>query len=229
VEETFYLLFPLACLALRRPAALLVGMVPLVGIAPFYRVWVQDLVPWDEYAYLACMDGIALGCIAGWLSVRKPLKPSQGRAAMAIGAVAALFIILFRKTAFDMGFVATGTYITVLEVGMALVLLAMGSGTGDAFFSRGTSLLRAIGRSSYEIYLTHMFVVFGSFAVLRALFGRAAPQAVYPVSYVVMLVLSVLLGHLVSRWFSEPANRALRAWFAARTRVQSPAALRVSA
>jgi peptidoglycan/LPS O-acetylase OafA/YrhL len=229
VEETFYLLFPLACLALRRPAALFAGMLPLIVIAPFYRVWVQDLVPWDEYAYLACMDGIALGCLAGWLSERKPLSQAHGRVAMAIGAAAALFIIFFRKTAFAMGLVATGTYITVLEVGMALVLLAMGSGIGDKFFSRGTWLLRAIGRCSYEIYLTHMFVVFGSFAVLRALFGKAAPQAVYPVSYVIMLVLSVLLGHLVSRWFSEPANRALRAWFAARVRVDSQVAVRVTA
>ncbi len=40
VEETFYLLFPLAPLALRRPAALFAGMLPLVVIAPFYRVWV---------------------------------------------------------------------------------------------------------------------------------------------------------------------------------------------
>jgi peptidoglycan/LPS O-acetylase OafA/YrhL len=148
---------------------------------------------------------------------------------MAIGTAAALLILVFRKTAFDMGLVATGTYITVLEVGMALVLLAMGSGIGDTFFSRGTSLLRAIGRCSYEIYLTHMFVVFGSFAVFRAIFGKAAPQAVYPVSYVIMLVLSVLLGHLVSRWFSEPANRALRAWFVARGRVASQAAVRVTA
>ena len=62
-----------------------------------------------------------------------------------------------------------------------------------------------------------------------ALFGRAAPQAVYPVSYVIMLVLSVLFGHLVSRWYSEPANRALRAWFGGRMRIDAQAALRVSA
>jgi peptidoglycan/LPS O-acetylase OafA/YrhL len=229
VEETFYLLFPLACLTLRRPVALFVGMLPIVIIAPFYRVWVQDLTPWDEYAYLACMDGIALGCLAGWLSERKPLNTAHGRIAMAAGVAAALFIILFRKTAFDMGFVATGTYITVLEVGMALMLWAMASGTGNAFFSRGTSLLQAIGRCSYEIYLTHMFVVFASFGVFRAVFGKAAPQAVYPVSYVIMLVLAVLLGHLVSRWFSEPANRALRAWFASRVRADAQAAVRVSA
>ncbi len=113
--------------------------------------------------------------------------------------------------------VATETHLTVLELGMALVLLAMGSGVGDSVFTRGTSLLRAIGRCSYETYLTHMFVILGAFMVFRAVFGDQAPyQAIYPVAYAVMLVLSVLLGHVVSRWYSEPANRALRAWFQSR-------------
>jgi len=215
---------------LRRPVALFAGVLPLIVIAPFYRVWVQDLNPWDEFAYLASMDGIAIGCLAGWLSERKPLDRFRGRIAMTIGAAACLLIIVFRKTTFDMGLVATGTYITVLEVGMALVLLAMASGVGNELFSRGTSLLQAIGRCSYEIYLTHMFVVFASFAVFGALFGKGAPRVSYPVSYVIMLVLSVLLGHVVSRWFSEPANRALREWFGARTRFEAAqAALKVSA
>ena len=230
VEETFYLLFPLACLALRRPAALLAGMLPIIVIAPFYRVWVSDLEPWDGFSYLGCMDGIALGCLAGWLSERKPLSPVHGRIAMAVGTAAVLLILVFRKTALALGLPYVGMNVTVLEVGMALVLLAMGSDVGHAFVSRGTSLLQAIGRCSYEIYLTHMFVVFASFGVFRAIFGKAAPQAVYPVSYVIMLVLSVLLGHVVSRWYSEPANRALRERFAARVRVGSQAAaVRVSA
>jgi peptidoglycan/LPS O-acetylase OafA/YrhL len=221
VEETFYFLFPLACLFLRRPVVLFAAMLPLVIVAPFNRVWLQGIVPWDDYSYLSCMDGIALGCLVGWLSEKRPLDQSRARLAMAVGVAAVLLVIVFRKTTSALGLAATGTNVTVLEVGMALVLLAMGCGVGNAFFARGTSLLRAIGRCSYEIYLTHMFVVFGSFHVFRALFGKEAPQAIYPVSYVIMLALSVLLGHLVSRWFSEPANRALRAG--------SPAALRVTA
>jgi peptidoglycan/LPS O-acetylase OafA/YrhL len=229
VEETFYLLFPLACLALRRPVPLFVAMLPLVIIGPFNRVWLAGDVPWDDYAYLSCMDGIAFGCLAGWLSERRPLDRPRARLAMAAGVAAVLLIIVFRKTASALGLPATGTNVTVLEAGMALVLLAMASGVGNGVFARGTSLLQAIGRCSYEVYLTHMFVIFGAFHVFRALFGREAPQAAYPVSYVIMLVLSVLLGHLVSRWYSEPANRALRAWFGARMRVDSQAALKVSA
>jgi peptidoglycan/LPS O-acetylase OafA/YrhL len=227
VEETFYLLFPLACLTLRRPAALLAGMLPLVIVAPFNRTWLQGLVPWDDYAYLSCMDGITLGCLAGWLSERRPLSQMHARLAMTLGVAMASLILVFRKTTHALGLGEIGLNVTVLEIGMALVLLAMGSGVGNAAFSRGTSLLQAIGRCSYEIYITHMFVIFSSFAVLRALFGKEAPQWVYPVSYLIMLVGSVLLGHGMSRWFSEPANRALRAWFA--TRAEAQAAIRVSA
>jgi peptidoglycan/LPS O-acetylase OafA/YrhL len=69
-----------------------------------------------------------------------------------------------------------------------------------------------------------MFVVFGFFLGFMAYFGKHVPYAwIYPASYVVILVLSVLLGHIVSRWFSEPSNRRLRALMAARRPV-GPAA-----
>ncbi|HEY4212646.1 MAG TPA: acyltransferase [Steroidobacteraceae bacterium] len=213
IEETFYLVFPLACLALRSRAAMLFGLVPLIVVAPFYRVAIQDLDPWDEFAYLACVDCIAIGCIVGWLSERRPLNPRSARIAMTFGVAAMLLILVFRRTATVLGLVATGTYITVLAMGMALVLLAMAAGVGSDFFHRHLSWLRAVGRSSYELYLTHMFVVYGFFLGFMGYFGKNVPHAwIYPVSYVVMLVLSVLLGRVVSRWFSEPANRRLRAW-----------------
>jgi peptidoglycan/LPS O-acetylase OafA/YrhL len=229
VEETFYLLFPIVCLVLRRPRALFVALLPLVIIAPFNRFWLDGNDPWDEYSYLSCMDGLAFGCLVGWLSERRPLSESRARVAMALGVVAVLLVIAFRQTTRALGLADAGMNITVLEIGVALVLLAMGSGVGDGAFARGTSLLQAIGRCSYEIYLTHMFVVFGAFGVLRAVFGNEAPQIVYLVGYGVMLLFSVLLGHAVSRWFSEPTNRSLRAWFAARVRSGERAALKVIA
>lgn len=222
VEETFYLLFPLACLTLRSPAALFTGMLPLIVVGPLNRVWLDGIEPWDGYSYLSCMDGIAFGCFAGWLSERRPLGLAHARVAMTVGVTAVLLIIVFRKTAVALGLVAVGANVTVLELGMALVLLAMGSGVGNMVFARGTSLLRAVGRCSYEVYLTHMFVVFGLFFPFRAIFGKQVPHAaIYPATYALMLVLSVLLGYAVSRWFSEPANRALRARFGERMRVRA--------
>ena len=229
VEEAFYLLFPMVCLVLRRPLALLVALLPLMIIGPFNRVWLEGVEPWDEYSYLSCADALALGCLAGLLSERRALSQSQGRAALTLGVAAVLLVIVFRKTTRVLGLADAGMNISVLEMGMALILLAMGSGVGNALFARSTSLLQAIGGCSYEVYLTHMFVVFGCFGVLRAFFGAEASQAVYRASYAVMLVLSVVLGYLVSRWFSEPANRSLRAWFATRVRAGEQAALKVGA
>jgi peptidoglycan/LPS O-acetylase OafA/YrhL len=74
VEETFYLLFPIVCLVLRRPTALFVALLPLVVIAPFNRFWLDGNDPWDGYSYLSCMDGLAFGCLVGWLSERRPLS-----------------------------------------------------------------------------------------------------------------------------------------------------------
>jgi peptidoglycan/LPS O-acetylase OafA/YrhL len=89
--------------------------------------------------------------------------------------------------------------------------MALARGVADATLSRGTALLRLAGRCSYEIYLTHMFVVFGLIHLFRHLFG-AAPAAswAYPVTYAIMLALSILLGYAVERLFSNPVNEALR-------------------
>jgi peptidoglycan/LPS O-acetylase OafA/YrhL len=65
-----------------------------------------------------------------------------------------------------------------------------------------------MGRASYEIYLTHMFVVFALVGVAR----MTGTDTVWGwVWYLPALGLCWLLGGLVSRYVSEPANRALRA------------------
>jgi peptidoglycan/LPS O-acetylase OafA/YrhL len=87
------------------------------------------------------------------------------------------------------------------------VLLAMGSGVGNGAFARGTSLLQAIGRCSYEIYLTHMFVVFSTVAVFKAMNADLAFVGVW---YAAAVAISIALGDLVARGFSFPMNRAIR-------------------
>ena len=69
-------------------------------------------------------------------------------------------------------------------------------------------MIRAIGQQSYEIYLTHMFVVFTTVALFRASGANVAFVAIW---YAGALVASVLLGWLVARWYSVPLNDALRA------------------
>jgi len=223
VEETFYLLFPIVCLLLKRPALLLVALLALIVTGPFNRMALEGHQPWDDYAYLSCMDGIALGCIAGWISIRVRLSPSAARAALIVGTVAVCLITVFRTQTFDLGLTRVGLNVTVLEIGVALVLIAFARGVGGAFFSRNLHLLRGVGRCSYEIYLTHMFVVLGLMHPIRSLFGvRDLHPAVYFVSYLAMLMLSVVLGYVTARWFSEPMNRILRKRMRQRTSIAAP-------
>jgi peptidoglycan/LPS O-acetylase OafA/YrhL len=207
VEETFYLLFPFVCISVRSERLLLVVVMALIVVGPMNRIALTGQSPWDEYAYLSCMDGIAFGCLAAWLSVRVPLSASTLRIGLVIGALAVLMVVVFRKLTVDLGLVRVGLNVSVLEAGTALVLLALANDVGNSLLSKGTSLLQALGRCSYEIYLTHMFVVLG----LMQWINTNRPQAnMIPVWYAGMLLGSVLLGFAVSRWFSEPANRLVR-------------------
>ena len=208
IEEAFYVAFPLVCLLVRREAVLVVPLVALIAIGPFVRVWNADIEPWDEYAYLACFDGIAFGCLAALVQAR--LTPSRNAlvAAFASGIGMMLLIVAFRHTASAVGLVASGLYVTVLELGTALVLLAFAGGLFANASWRGTRTIRAIGRRSYEIYLTHMFVVFTTVALFKA---TGASLDYVGVWYLGALAASALLGTLVARGYSEPANAALRA------------------
>ncbi len=70
-----------------------------------------------------------------------------------------------------------------------------------------TVWFRWFGRNSYEIYLTHMFVIWP----LVALFQRSG-ITIYgaPGLFIITTVLAGLLGWMVARFYSEPFNRWLR-------------------
>ena len=72
---------------------------------------------------------------------------------------------------------------------------------------RGLGWLRAQGRRSYEIYLTHMFVVYSLVALFKASGGDMRGGWLW---YVPAVLLCWGLGELVARGFSDPVERALR-------------------
>jgi peptidoglycan/LPS O-acetylase OafA/YrhL len=64
-----------------------------------------------------------------------------------------------------------------------------------------------IGQYSYEIYLTHMFIVFGFFDLFLAIGSR---MRLVPALFVVTILVASLLGAFVAHAYSEPMNRFLR-------------------
>jgi len=212
IEEAFYVFFPLVCIAVRSERAIVIALLGFVVIGPVSRVFDAVSEPWDEYAYLSCMDGIALGCLAALLLARRTISRRALRASFVAGLAMMLLVIAFRSTTNAIGLVATGLYITVLEAGTALVLLAIAGGVGERWSARGVfAALGFVGRRSYEIYLTHMFVVFSTVAVFKAMNADLAFVGVW---YAAAAIVSIALGDAVARGFSFPMNRAIRRWWA---------------
>jgi peptidoglycan/LPS O-acetylase OafA/YrhL len=208
IEEIFYIGFPLVCLLTRSEKVLPWALLALIVAGPINRVIYADDQPWGAYAYLSCMDGMAFGCLAALIAARVELSTRILRVSLVAGAIVAILVIAFcNEDDYHTGLARYGLNITVLEIGVALMLVALGKGVGNRTLSIGTSWLRALGRWSYEIYLFHMLPLIW----LIAWFGQIERPAVAIVpTYVAMLLSSVALGFLISRFFSEPLNRILR-------------------
>ena len=77
VEEVFYLSFPLLCLVLRNKKLLLLVWAAMLFVSPWYRN--QHKGDSDDiyglYDYMACFDGIAMGCIIAVLRPEIKLPP----------------------------------------------------------------------------------------------------------------------------------------------------------
>ncbi len=206
VEETFYFFFPLACKLFGRGKLLLALLLGFVILGPFGRTVLAHGNPvWHEYSYLGAMDAIALGCLTALLVAHVPLTRKQLLMCGIAGAILVTFSLGFSRTPYAWGLDRNGLDMTILAVGTCL-LIAVSAETQW----RGLRILVPIlwlGRRSYEVYLTHMFVVIVAFGLFVAL-GK--PLVAVPALFVTVIVLSGFLGDAVGRFYSEPMNILLR-------------------
>jgi peptidoglycan/LPS O-acetylase OafA/YrhL len=206
VEEMFYLFFPLACRLFRRTRYLAIPLLVFVVLGPFARsVAFNHNEVWREYSYLGGMDAIAMGCLTALLLAK--WKPSRTLLciATAIGTALLIYTLCFSINGYKLGLGRNGLNMTVLAIG-ACLLIAVAAQTRWQAPRLFTPLLQ-LGRRSYEIYLTHMFIVFGLFT----LFLRAnKPMRGVPALFLTTILCAAVLGELVARFYSEPMNRWLR-------------------
>ena len=94
---------------------------------------------------------------------------------------------------------------TVLAAGTCMLIAASAQTRWRS--PRLLSPMLKLGQRSYEVYLTHMFLVFALFQIFLAI---GTPMIGVPALFFVVILLSGLLGELVARFYSEPANRFLR-------------------
>jgi peptidoglycan/LPS O-acetylase OafA/YrhL len=182
----------------------------LIPLGPVSRVLTLDETPWNEYAYLSCLDCIAFGCLAAWLQQRAARKRKPGAAlsgtlpnlGLLLGAAMMLFVLVARETVNDLGLIELGLPPSILALGTALVLWSL-----LEMAALRCSWLQVIGESSYEIYLTHMFVVLAA----PGLFQASGSGLWWVFAFYAASVLgSVGLGWAVAGWYGQPLAAALR-------------------
>jgi peptidoglycan/LPS O-acetylase OafA/YrhL len=197
IEEAFYLGFPLLCLALPRRVLAGVLLAWALCLGPL-----RSLVPaadevWREKAYLPGMAAIAWGVLAAMLACRWRPAPRDARALALFGAFCIVLVLgwsdLVHRHLFKSG-------LYVLCVGSCFLLLALRAHPPAP--RRGLGWLARMGGLSYELYLSHMFIVLGAVGLYRALLGELQ-------TWTFVVYLPVLLCCLALALILEWIGRAL--------------------
>lgn len=207
IEEVFYLGFPLVCRAVRDVRLLVVVLAATALSLPFSLMGIVNNEIWKEKAYLPGFAAIACGVLAALVAARaRPRGPWPLRLLGAVGALGVASVLTMEWFLWPI----IGDFtLLLLSVSTACLVVAM-HGRALAAPRRPwplTGWLRSMGRLSYEIYLSHMFVVFGTIALFERSGGDMRTGYLW---YVPAVGLSWLLGWLVARAFSQPSDRALR-------------------
>ncbi len=209
VEEMFYLFFPPVSRLLGRGKWLIVFLLIVVALGPFGRtMFAHGNEVWQEYSYLGGMDAIALGCLTAIALSRTAIAPGVIRVLGVLGSLLVLIILVFPLQAKAWGLERTGLDMTILAIGSCMIIAAAAKTRWKG--PRILLPLITLGRRSYEIYLTHMFVVFALFGLFTS---AALALAAVPVLFIGVILISGLLGELVARFYSEPMNRRIRQRF----------------
>jgi len=215
VEEMFYLFFPLLCFAMlrwKRGLWLFIAvLLAFVAMGPFARtIWTADNGVWRDSSYLGGMDAISLGCLTALIAASRQRRANSAGLLLALqilGSLLIFWIALWPRWEWirpTMRFVGrAGLDDTILPLGTCLVIF--GSVLRNKVGSVWTAPLRWFGRHSYEVYMTHEFIVVcGTELFVRV---KRGPVWLWVAG---MVLMTAPLGWLVARYFSEPMNRRLR-------------------
>lgn len=206
VEEMFYLFFPLVCRVFGRGKLFLAILLAFVALgAPGRTVFAHGNEVWSEYCYLGGMEGIALGCLTAIIVSRVHFSRFAIWVLGIGGTTIVALSLVFSLQGYRGWLGRTGLNFTVIGLGTCMFIAAT---TQTQWRSpRILTPILKIGQYSYEVYLTHMFVVFGLFGLFLDI-GK--PMRLVPVVFTATILIAGFLGGAVAHIYSEPMNRYLR-------------------
>jgi peptidoglycan/LPS O-acetylase OafA/YrhL len=208
IEEVFYIGFPIVCLLTRRTAILVPLLIAFALSLPFTHAALVDNEIWQEKAYLPGMAAIAMGVLAAIIAARCKM-PRHGFSTLLciVGALGFASILFIEDTLWNT--LKDGCLLLLtLSIACLLVGLQWREQMAASKPLAGFGWLRSFGRLSYEIYLTHMFVVYAAVRLYKS-WGSDKPDGW--MWYLPVVLLCWILGWTVARFYSTPADEALRA------------------
>lgn len=205
IEEVFYIGFPVICLLTRRAWVLVPMLIVLAISLPWTRAALEANEIWQEKAYLPGMAAIATGVLGAMVWHRWQRVPHAVASLLGVVGAVGVYLVMFEGK-FLWGVMRNGYMLLLTCSALCLVLASAWARAVNAPW-RGLDWLRSWGRLSYEIYLTHMFVVF---AVVRLYKATGSDMAHGYLWYLPALPLCWLLGKGMERYISTPAEQWLR-------------------
>ena len=209
IEEIFYIGFPLACLLLRKDWVLAPALALLALSQPFALKSIVVNPIWREKAYLPGMAGIAAGVLAAIVASTSDARQAmaahrshRSRERAAFSPTSALKTTSFTGLDYWVIFLLTVSA-ACLVLGFHLQARAV-----PGWSIRGSGWLQSYGRLSYEIYLTHMFVILTVVRIFKMSHAGIRWGVLW---YLPAIGLAWVLGWLVAKYF-----RSVRAGSGAR-------------
>lgn len=208
VEEIYYLVFPILCRFIKNKWVLMALLIGTLIISPWSRANLfvgNELGMKNNLNYLDC---IGIGCCIAVLVQNFSFKKINTKIMALMGGMIVLFMLFFRPLFRKTGLGEFGLDVTILITGVALLLIWM-----HFYFVHNEKKIRyagwitEMGKYSYEIYLTHMFVI-TCFATIYKHFQLS--QSYIPLLLPLSVALSYYIGKIVFHTFSEPLNQKLR-------------------
>ena len=166
---------------------------------------------WMQKAYLPGMSAIAVGVLAALLARQIPAPSPRVVLVMSLVGWAGLCAIFFAGTwVWKLVHNGYGLFLALAAAGIVISAHWRESAKQNTAPMRGLNWLRSCGRLSYEIYLSHVFCMFGGLALFNWS-GRGGPW--HFLWYPPILLACWLLGSALSRGFTLPVERRLRQQF----------------
>jgi peptidoglycan/LPS O-acetylase OafA/YrhL len=211
IEEFFYFFFPILCVILKKEWKIIAFLSIFFAVSPIARTSFYVNNEMGDRNYFAYLDAISMGVIAAIVVAHIKISPTRLKLLSFLGFILFIFIFVFRKWAFNLGISKIGLNISILALGISCILISshirFQSGKDSLKF---TGFLRYLGRNSYEIYLTHMFIVLLFVKAFK--YFKLSGWSIYFL-YIAIILASAFLGKLISTYFSTPLNLYLRKRF----------------